>query len=226
MSLDTTRAGAVAFFFGFAISGVGCGPENKAAMETVSATPSHEPKTYPVPGKPVLGARPSSPSMQIDPPPSSEALSWTKPDAWEDISTPNPMRKATYRIKAASPAAGKADAGNASSDEDAELSVSQAGGDLGANIQRWAGQFKDSPTPRQSDKTVGALKVTIVEIEGTYSGMSTPGKDPEPRAGYALLAAIVDVPDAPYFFKLTGPKKTVDAARTDFDKLVASFKKP
>ncbi len=225
MFLETSRASRALLFIGLAAAFTACGPDNKDATETVSATPSHDPKTFPVPGKPVLGGRPTAPSMPtLESPETGEALRWRKPDAWDDISTPNPMRKATYRIKAAAkPDAGPSDA---STEDDAELSVSQAGGDLASNIQRWSGQFKDSPAPHQTDKTVGGLKVTIVEIEGTYAGMSMPGKDAQPRPGFALLAAIVDLPDAPFFFKLTGPKKTVDAARADFDKLVASFKKP
>jgi hypothetical protein len=40
-----------------------------------------------------------------------------------------------------------------------------------------------------------------------------------PKPGYALLGAIVET-SPPTFFKLTGPEKTVMAARADFDKLV------
>ena len=39
-----------------------------------------------------------------------------------------------------------------------------------------------------------------------------------------VLAAIVEVGQAPYFFKVTGPEKSVVAARADFDKLVGSIR--
>ena len=40
----------------------------------------------------------------------------------------------------------------------------------------------------------------------------------------ALLGAIVEVGGSLWFFKMTGPAKTVAAARPEFDKLVSSFK--
>ena len=37
-----------------------------------------------------------------------------------------------------------------------------------------------------------------------------------------LLGAVIDAGERQYFFKLTGPEKTVTAARKDFDALVSS----
>ena len=45
----------------------------------------------------------------------------------------------------------------------------------------------------------------------------------EPKTGWALLGAIVET-QTPTFFKMTGPEKTVLAARGDFDKFVDGFK--
>ena len=45
------------------------------------------------------------------------------------------------------------------------------------------------------------------------------------KPGSKLLGAIAEGPEGAVFFKLTGPKRTVDAARRDFDTLVASLKK-
>ena len=45
------------------------------------------------------------------------------------------------------------------------------------------------------------------------------------KAGYKLLGAIVEGPEGAIFFKLTGPSKTVEAARGEFAKMVKAIKK-
>lgn len=140
-------------------------------------------------------------------------IAWDVPTAWERVENPSPMRKATYKIPKA-----------AGDPETGDMSVSQAGGALDANIKRWEQQFTDRPgDAKKETKKVGDLEVTIVEIKGTYaSGM--PGMPAgEPKKNWALLGAIVNT-KTPYFFKLTGPEKTVTGARADFDKLVDSFR--
>ena len=46
-----------------------------------------------------------------------------------------------------------------------------------------------------------------------------------PKAGYHLVGVIVEAPEGNVFFKLTGPEKTVKAARPALDKMLASLKK-
>jgi hypothetical protein len=124
------------------------------------------------------------------------------------------MRKATYKI----PKVG-------ADPEDAELSVTQVGGGVEANIKRWQGQFEGAPALKVSDRTVGSLKVSIVEGHGTFTGGGMPGGPPaEAKKDWALLGAIVASVDPPYFFKLTGPEKTLAAARDDFDRFVGSLR--
>ncbi len=143
------------------------------------------------------------------------SIVWKAPDAWPVVNHPSPMRLATYKIP-------KAD-GDA---EDGELTVTQVGGDVQSNIQRWSKQFDGAPAPKTSERTAGDMKVTIVELEGTFSGMAMPGQaGASPKPDYAMLAAIVEGPGDPHFFKLTGPKKTVEAARGGFDELVGSVGK-
>jgi hypothetical protein len=140
-------------------------------------------------------------------------IGWEAPSAWQSMPNPNAMRKATYKIPRA--------AGDA---EDAELTVSAAAGGVDANVKRWAGQFGDA-TPKTEKKQVNGLDVTVVEIRGTFAGggpmMGAPQTSKEKQM---LLGAVVDAGDRQHFFKLTGPEKTVTAARSDFDKLVASFR--
>jgi hypothetical protein len=142
-------------------------------------------------------------------------VAWDAPPSFVKADNPSPMRKATYHVKAAP--------GDA---EDAELSVSQAGGTVDMNIKRWAGQFEQKPGagPKSEPRLVGDFKVTVVEMHGTWSGSGMPGTPAgPPKPGYALLGAIVDT-STPTFFKLTGPEKTVMAAKADFDKLVQSLR--
>jgi hypothetical protein len=124
------------------------------------------------------------------------------------------MRKATYLIKHVE-----------GDPEDAELSVSQAGGTVAANVARWAQQLGRFPGDvKHSERKVKGLAVTVVEIHGEYTGMRIPGAPPTAkRSGFALLGAIIET-SPPTFFKLVGPEKSVMATQGDFDKLVDSVR--
>ncbi|MDP9034930.1 MAG: hypothetical protein M3O50_08985 [Myxococcota bacterium] len=154
--------------------------------------------------------------MQMaNPDPASAAqglLEWQLPGRWQTVANSSPFRLATCRIPRA-----------AGDETDAELSITQAGGSVDANAERWIGQFDPAgqKTAKRTTRRVGGLDVTIVEVQGTYSGGMA--KDASGGAGWALLGAIAATPGSPYFFKLTGPAKTVLASRHEFDQLVSSF---
>jgi hypothetical protein len=143
-----------------------------------------------------------------------EDIGWEAPKAWQSVPNANTMRKATYKIP-------KVD-GDA---EDAELTVSAAGGGVDANIKRWAGQFGNAETKTEHRKPNG-LDVTVVEIKGTFAsgGGMMMGGPTTPKEKFMLLGAVVEGGDRQHFFKMTGPEKTVTAAKKDFDALVASFR--
>jgi len=170
----------------------------------------------PAPGPPSQAASASpTPSAQAAPAaaPPAGAVVWTAPAAWSVAPNPSKLRIATYKIPKLP-----------TDPEDADLSVSQAGGGAEANIKRWASQFEGSPELKVSHRDVGGLKVTIVDGHGIFNGGGMPGGPPSsPKRNWALLGAIVDSVDPPYFFKLTGPEKTVTAARADFDTFVGSL---
>ena len=140
------------------------------------------------------------------------SLEWKAPARWQVAPNPSSMRLATYRVPRA--------AGDA---EDAELAISQAGGSVEANAVRWIGQFDAAgqKTAKRSTLKVGALEIAIVEAQGNYSD----GMGAEPRSGSdrALLGAIVSTRGMPHFFKLTGPARSVLAARTEFNAMIASL---
>jgi hypothetical protein len=129
------------------------------------------------------------------------------------------MRVATYIVPSAE---GSAEGG--------ECAVfffgSGQGGDTEANIARWASQFKDSPKPGRTTREVNGMRVSLVNIAGTYLAPSGPMMESQGSfADYRLLGAIVDAPEGAVFFKMTGPAKTIGAAEKEFDQLVGSITK-
>jgi hypothetical protein len=155
------------------------------------------------PGHPSIGGATSPLGSGLAAPSDPPALVWKKPATWEDAPNPNAMRLATYRVPGG-----------------AEVSVSRAGGETEANIQRWVSQFTDVGHQGRSEKTVHGLRVVIVDIDGTYVGSAMTGAQPEARPKWAMVAAIVETPGLPYFFKMTGPAAAIRASRTSLDGLV------
>jgi len=140
------------------------------------------------------------------------AITWKVPETWQSLASSSPMRIATYHPPATNGA------------EAAEMSVSRAGGTTDANIERWRGQFEGAGPEKRAERSVRGLKVTVVEIGGTYlGGNMMPGAPSTPHKGWTLLAAIVDTRGSPYFFKLVGPAASVLGARAGFDALIESI---
>ena len=113
--------------------------------------------------------------------------------------------------------------GAGDSTKQAELIVSVFvdgdGGPLDANIERWRNQFRAGDRPpeaKRSAKTVGPLKVELIELAGDYLTMGAPA----PKRDFLQLAAIVQAEGRNVFFRLVGPTETVEANRADFEKLV------
>jgi hypothetical protein len=149
------------------------------------------------------------------------ALAWTAPKGWIAEAPTSPMRRAQYRVP------GKAG--------DGECVVFYfgpgQGGDPMANAERWAGQFTlEDGRPALGAMTtteidVQGLKVTLVEVAGTYDGGMTMGTAPAtPKPGYRLLGAVAPGPDANWFFKFTGPDRTVVEHHAAFESMVRSLK--
>jgi hypothetical protein len=173
-----------------------------------------EPTPVTAPPGATVAAKPAAAPTTAGPKaPKSGGLKWTKPAAWTDAKNASTMRVATYQVPKAE-----------GDGEGAEMSVIVAGGSAAANIERWEGQFGGAKA-KTSQKNPNDTAVTIVEIEGEYAGGGPMmGGTGEKKAGFALLGAIVGQPNGQsYFFKLTGPKKTIEAARKDFDALVDSL---
>lgn len=173
--------------------------------------PGHPPVKSKLPvGHPAIGSVSAVPSLMLPPGANQPSIDWVLPKRWVVYPNMSPMRYATYRVPK-----------SYGDVEDPEMSVMRAGGDLESNAARWIGQF-DEPSrasAKRSVKKLGDLEVHLVEVQGTFTTMQG-----EPEPNWALLGAIVNTPGTAHFFKLTGPKKSVEDARPEFDALVASFK--
>lgn len=149
-------------------------------------------------------------------------LQWTAPDGWRSVTPSSSMRVAEWALA-------KSD-GDA---DDASLVVFHfpgTGGSVQANLDRWYGQFEQPDGRATGDvaqvttRDVASLHVTITDVTGTFAGGGMMGGPPSaPKPDYRMLAAIVETPAGPWFFKLTGPKRTVEHWRASFDAFVASL---
>jgi hypothetical protein len=103
-------------------------------------------------------------------------------------------------------------------------------GGLEANIDRWYTQFSQpdgKPTKEKAERheiKVGDLKATMIKFPGTMSPSMMPGAPGSgPREGWMNLSAIVETPEGPFFFKGTGPVKTMKSHEKALEQFVKSL---
>jgi hypothetical protein len=150
-------------------------------------------------------------------------VTFTAPDGWVVEKTSSNMRVAQYKLP-------KSD----SDTEDASLVLyyfgQGQGGATQANIDRWISQIHQADGSDSKDKaksetlTVNGLKVTMVDVSGTYSAEMSPGSgDFTSKPNYRLRAAVIETPKGSYFAKLTGPEKTIAHWDQAFRDYINSF---
>ncbi len=118
--------------------------------------------------------------------------------------------------------------------EEAELVVYYFGeggaGGVDANLDRWLGQFtqangKPSKDVAKIEKVkLAGQDATVVSVAGHMSTSMPGGPAPVDVPDAMLLAAIVNSPKGPYYFKATGTKKSVEANAAKFRTMLASLK--
>ncbi len=148
-------------------------------------------------------------------------LRFAHPGEWTRVPAPSDMRAAQFRVA-------KADGDS----EDAEAVLfffgAGQGGSAQDNLDRWYGQMTEPDGKSSKDvativiKTVKGLKITGVVRGGPYKGMPGPGAPATGKTGYRLLAAAIEGPGGPWFFRVVGPDATVKAAKPGFDALLES----
>ena len=143
-------------------------------------------------------------------------LTFTKPAAWTDRAVASSMRVAEFVVPKAS-----------GDSEDAEVIVyyfAGGGGSVDANLQRWTSQFQSTKDPVRTTATVNGLKLTSLDVSGTYVAEMRPGSaEHYNKPGYRMRATVVETPKGPYFIKLTGPAKTIDSAGAAFEQFLHSL---
>src|ERR1051325_10316427 len=148
------------------------------------------------------------------------SLKFTVPAGWVEEERTSSMRVAQYRLPKV--------AGDA---EDASLVLyffgQGQGGSTAANIERWVAQMKqadDSSKAKEENFETNGLKVTTVDVSGTYVAETAPGSGTfHNNPGYRLRAAVVETPKGSYFVKLVGPEKTVAQWNESFLSYLKSF---
>ena len=153
----------------------------------------------------------------------SGELHFKAPGGWVTEKPSSAMRAAQYKL----PKAG-------GDSEDASLVLyyfgATQGGSPQANIDRWISQIQQADGSSSKDKaktetmTVNGLKVTIVDVTGTYTAEMAPGSaDRHNDANYRLRAAVIETRKGNYFLKLVGPAKTVGRWEQAYTDYVKSF---
>ncbi len=151
-------------------------------------------------------------------PTSAGGVTWKVPSSWT-VEAERPMRVGTYAVPAGG---GDAEGGECA----AYYFGANQGGDVQANVDRWAAQFEGVTGKTQTNSEVHGMQVTNVVIKGTYLAPAGPMMQSQgKKAHYSLLGAIIDAPNGRVFFKFTGPDKTIEASKADFDVLLGSVTK-
>jgi hypothetical protein len=141
--------------------------------------------------------------------PTAATLKFDAPAGWVSKTPGSTMRVAEWTLPKV-----------AGDTEDALLTVyffgANMGGNVQANLDRWMSQMSQpdgrpsKDVAKTSTMTSHDLKMTIVDVTGTYVAEVTPGSTEHfNKPGFRQCAAVVETPGGPYFVKLTGPAKTI-----------------
>ena len=162
-----------------------------------------------------------TPKTEKTPLPAGE-ITYKIPDGWIEEHVSSQMRKAQFRLP------------GTDNNKDAELAVFYfpgTGGSVDMNISRWLTQFQQ-PDGRPSHDVKDILKInvnnlpiTIVTVSGTYlnTDMGMGHGKGEAFKDYAMMAAIAETANGPWFFKAVGPQPTIDHWRKSFDEFIQTF---
>ena len=119
--------------------------------------------------------------------------------------------------------------------EDATATIyffgAQQGGSVQANMDRWINQMAQpdgkpsKEVAKTSNLTSHGLKVSIVDVSGTYVAETAPGSGQNlNKPNFRQLAAVVETPGGSYYVKLTGPSKTVAKWESSYRALLNSVR--
>jgi hypothetical protein len=150
-------------------------------------------------------------------------LRFKAPEGWGTEKTSSSMRVAQYKLPRVE-----------GDKDDGSLVLyyfgASQGGTAQANIDRWIGQIQQPDGSSSKDKaktetmTVNGLKVTTVDVTGTYTAEMAPGSGSfHNDENYRLRAAVIETPKGNYFVKLAGPAKTIGRWEQAYADYLKSF---
>lgn len=135
------------------------------------------------------------------------------PTGWQAETPANSMRLAQFAVPG-------------TAGQDAQLTVTRAGGGVEPNIQRWISQFPmTAEQPERDTTSVNGLAVHTLTIYGTMRG-GTPGGPQQAMDNYGMRGAVVETPSGLVFIKLTGPAETIRVAGDDWRTFTSSVRLP
>ncbi|MEM9190819.1 MAG: hypothetical protein AAGF12_16665 [Myxococcota bacterium] len=198
-----------------------CGDDSSSSTEEPiepEPTAESEPESNPT------AMAETSPSARAEAPsgtPTAGGIRWTAPEPFRAQQPQSRMRAAEYVFP----------------EEEGETAATMTvfffgagqGGSVQANIDRWVGQFTQSDGRESAEvaqienKEVNGLQVTTVDLTGTYTASPMMGGSGAPQDNQRMLAAIVEGPDGPVFFKMVGQGSLMERAEDPFNELVSTF---
>ncbi|GEM_PF-3160573 len=125
----------------------------------------------------------------------------TYPKAWIKTKPSNNMRLLELHIK------GKAGEGVLSA-----YYFGPSSGSIRMNLDRWKGQFSDPKNVVEKELNQSKHKTILLSLDGNYGGGMSGAKT---KGRSRIFAWITKTAKGPFYFKLVGPKKTVDAWEKD-----------
>lgn len=126
------------------------------------------------------------------------------PEGWKEEKPKSRMRAAQFEIPKA-----KGDV------ERTELAVfvMPGGGSFAQNLPRWTGEFKSGTLKVKAHKgKCPHGEYTITELSGTHVGSSFARREEPLEKGAMVTLILIKEGRAPYYLKMTGPAKSVEAA--------------
>lgn len=189
----------------------GAAPRATTPASSGEVPPGHPPVTaVPPPGTANRQAAASGPVYDV-------------PAGWQAQTPKSSMRKAEFVLPKAE-----------GDSEDGLLIMYYFGtggaGAIDANIARWKGMFSTAEGNAVPDDQVkvsttesNGLKATLLDVTGRYTDAMS-GRPDRSGEDFRMLAAILDTPEGPYFFKAVGPAKTMAVHEKAFGEFIASMR--
>jgi len=137
--------------------------------------------------------------------PSSAPVKWTKPEGWKEIA-PKTFGIAAFTVDQAP--------------KQVEVTLSSAGGDWTANVNRWRGQV--GLPPQQPDEI--AKEAKQIEVLGTLGNYVELTGSSEKYGPTSLLGIAVTVDGTQYFVKLIGNAELAESEKANFESFARSLK--